>query len=263
MGALVGAILMCGITLIPRLNVILYLFVSYFLSSIVIVTITFKPNGLKEIMQLTLLLYIISLLLGGLIFALYYYSMVGYGMNRLMDSMQIKGIDLQMLALLACFAVFLSVILINICFKVIHVSRNIYDVAINFQSHVIHFNGLLDTGNNLYDPITNWPVIIGEVDIFKKLLSEQEFAQVEKAIANIYDVGTFEQIKKLLGLNIRLIPYSSLGNENGMLLGVVLDKVDILIGKQLKENKNVIIALYNKKLSKDNSYSLLLHPKLI
>lgn len=263
LGAFVGAVLMCIIVLIPQLNYIIYLSFSYFLSSALIVFVTFRPKKLIELIKLTLLLYMIAILLGGIIFTLYYYTRVGVGLNNVLENSLIGGLDLQMLVLLLCLAIVIWMIFINIFFKLTNVSKNIYEVGLFYHNTELKISGLLDTGNTLYDPISQWPVIIGEIDILKPCFNPENFESLKQMTIDVYNLEHIEHIKKKLGLNIRWIPFTSLGNENGMLIGIVLDKVVVYAGKNKKENKNVVIGLYNNKLSKDNSYNLLLHPKLI
>ena len=56
---------------------------------------------------------------------------------------------------------------------------------------------------------------------------------------------------------IRLIPFSALGTENGLLLGIKPDDFYINYQGKILENKNVIVGIYNKKLSKNNRYNAL------
>jgi stage II sporulation protein GA (sporulation sigma-E factor processing peptidase) len=263
LGAFVGAVLMCIIVLVPKLNYIVYLAFSYFISSAIIVFVTFRPTKWIELIKLTLLLYMIAILLGGIIFSLYYYSRIGLGLNRVFTNGIMNGLDLQMLLLFVCMAIIIWMIFINIFFKAMNVSKNIYEVGIFYHEKEMKISALLDTGNTLYDPISNWPVIIGEIEVLKDYFDENSFLTLKNMTSNIYDIQSIEEIKNELGLNVRWIPYTSLGNENGMLVGIVLDKVIVHKGKVQKENKNVVFALYNKKLSNDNSYNVLLHPKLI
>lgn len=263
LGAFVGASLMCIIVLIPQLNYIIYLAFSYFISSTLIVFVTFRPKKVLELVKLTLLLYMIAILLGGIIFTLYYYTRIGVDINHLLINSSFGGLDLQMLLLLVCLAIIIWMIFINIFFKLMNVSKNIYEVDLFYHDIELKISGLLDTGNTLYDPISQWPVIIGEIDILKPCFDEYNFMTLKQMATNVYDLQNIENIKNKLGLNIRWIPFTSLGNENGMLIGIVLEKVVVYVGKNKKENKNVVIGLYNNKLSKDNSYNVLLHPKLI
>lgn len=57
---------------------------------------------------------------------------------------------------------------------------------------------------------------------------------------------------------IRLIPFSSLGKQNGMLIGVKVDKIIIDYKEQEKLVEDIIIGIYNKKLAKDGKYSALM-----
>ena len=49
---------------------------------------------------------------------------------------------------------------------------------------------------------------------------------------------------------IRIIPFSSLGKENGILLGIKADKVNICFEELSKDINNVIIGIYEKKFCK-------------
>ena len=57
---------------------------------------------------------------------------------------------------------------------------------------------------------------------------------------------------------LKVIPFSSLGKQNGMLLGIKADKVIIKSDEEEKENDNVIIGIYDKSLTKRGEYRALL-----
>lgn len=83
---------------------------------------------------------------------------------------------------------------------------------------------LNDTGNALKDPITGQPVLVAGADVAKQMLGltrEQLLTPIE----------TMAQCK-IPGL--RLIPYRSVGNANGMMLAVRMDRV--VIGDQQAGN---------------------------
>ena len=54
---------------------------------------------------------------------------------------------------------------------------------------------------------------------------------------------------------VRILPFSSIGNENGMLVGIKVDYINILIDETSKKMKDVIIGIYNKKITKNDEYS--------
>lgn len=53
----------------------------------------------------------------------------------------------------------------------------------------------------------------------------------------------------------RMIPFSSLGKQNGLLLGIKADSVNILIDEQKETITNVIIGIYDKSFTKNGVYS--------
>lgn len=62
---------------------------------------------------------------------------------------------------------------------------------------------------------------------------------------------------------LRLIPYHSLGQERGMLLGLRPDEVVIVTGQGMIKVKEVLIGLYRERLSPEGNYRALLHPDLL
>ena len=52
-----------------------------------------------------------------------------------------------------------------------------------------------------------------------------------------------------------MIPFSSLGKQNGLLLGIRVDSVNIEIDEKIERINNVIIGIYDKSFTKNNAYS--------
>ena len=62
---------------------------------------------------------------------------------------------------------------------------------------------------------------------------------------------------------IRMVPFMSLGKENGMLIGIRLDKIKINTEDIRLEKENIIAGIYEKKLTKDNKYNALIGLNLL
>lgn len=77
-----------------------------------------------------------------------------------------------------------------------------------------------------------------------------------KSIKNIQGGEAVDQ--KISDLKIRLIPFSSLGMKNGMLIGVKVDKIIIYYRDREEVVKNVIIGLYENEFTKDNRYNAII-----
>lgn len=88
-------------------------------------------------------------------------------------------------------------------------------VQLTYQGVTRELIALKDTGNALKDPITGQPVLVVGADVAKQLLGltrQQLLAPIE----------TMAQCK-IPGL--RLIPYRSVGNANGMMLAAKMERV--------------------------------------
>ena len=92
---------------------------------------------------------------------------------------------------------------------------NLLPVELSYRDEKVCTWALIDTGNTLKDPISGNPVLIVSPKVASKLvgLSQQ---QLENPIDAIGDLPGF-----------RLIPYHTVGQNNGLLLGVRLTNIKI------------------------------------
>lgn len=125
------------------------------------------------------------------------------------------------------------------------------NLKIVFYKKSIIVNAIIDTGNFLREPITKKPVVIVERSSLKDVVPAEILENINDIINGTIAVPN-EYVSK-----IKIIPFSALGTDNGILLGIQPD--DFIINYQEKsiENKNVIVGIYDKKLSKINQYQAL------
>ena len=62
---------------------------------------------------------------------------------------------------------------------------------------------------------------------------------------------------------LKFIPFSSLGKQNGMLLGIKPNYIKVISNETETVNENVIIGIYNKSLTKRGEYRALVGIDLI
>lgn len=152
-------------------------------------------------------------------------------------------------------------IIITIAFKLIKGKITRKDMHCKLQIAVedkmINLEAIIDTGNFLRDPITKTPVIVVEKEALRGTLPDNIINNLTEIISggNI-DIGAY--ISK-----IRIIPFSSLGKENGLLLGIKASSICINHNEEILNLKNVIIGIYNGILSKSNKYSALVGLNLL
>ena len=107
------------------------------------------------------------------------------------------------------------------------------------------------------------PVIIVEKDVLKNILPDNIINNLNKIIGGdvpkeVYEDESLEYITKF-----RVIPFSSIGKENGMLVGIRADGIEIESEDETKKSDNIIIAIYDKSLTKRGEYRALIGIELI
>jgi len=224
--------------------------------SVVMVYIAYNPKNIKLLSKQILIFYLTSFVFGGTAFALLYFVKP---QDILMKDGVFIGTYPLKIALLGGIVGFTITV---IAFKVVkkRISKNdmFCEIEIFFGEKNVKTTAMLDTGNMLKDPITRMPVIVVEKDILYKIIPYKILDNLEKIIGGDIPDDFYEQINVEYVSKFRVIPFSSLGKQNGLLLGFKASKVITYIDSNEEELENVIIGIYDKKLSKKDKYNALL-----
>lgn len=159
----------------------------------------------------------------------------------------------------------LCMIFVKVLFKLkkVHAikDRLLVPLIISIDEKIVSISALIDTGNLLCDPLTNLPVIIAEFKALKDILPD-EIAELVYSLKKIDSLELSKSLDNSVWLKrLRLIPFSSLGNEGDILLGFRPDLVEI--GDDKRRATNVIVGIYKHTLSKTMEFQALLGPQLI
>ena len=249
--SLVGAVY----TVVMYLNIIpIYSnFIMKVILSIAIVYIAFKPISSKKLIKDLKIFYLVSFVFGGCVFALMYFlkpQMVEIRNGVFVGSYPIK---------VALVGALIAFIVIQISFKLVKTKLSkkdmIYNVELYINKKSTKVKALLDTGNLLKDPITGFPVIVVEHKSLYSLIPEKVLDNLEKILGgDIDDLTKDEEFNKTIS-RFRMIPFSSLGKQNGLLLGIKADSVNIILDEKTESINNVIIGIYDKSFTKNEMYS--------
>jgi stage II sporulation protein GA (sporulation sigma-E factor processing peptidase) len=120
------------------------------------------------------------------------------------------------------------------------------------------FNALVDTGNSLIDPLTGYPVIIVEAESVKNIVPPDVYDFFLSS--KVPDEKIKTEINPSWKSRMHLIPFKSIGRENGILAGFRPDSIKVLQGNSFKEINNAIIGICGIKLSNSSRYTALLGP---
>jgi len=231
-------------------------FILKIILSIVMIYIAYNSKTLKNILKELLFFYLTSFVFGGCAFALLYFIKP---QEIIIKNGTYVGTYPLKIAILGGIVGFATTAISFHFVKKRFTRKDMYcNIKIYFRQKYIETIALLDTGNMLKDPITSMPVVVVEKEILKNILPEIILNNLNKIIGGdvpkeVYEDENLEYITKF-----RVIPFSSIGKENGMLLGFKTDKVEVNDQSNIEEIKNVIIGIYESKLSKKNQYSALI-----
>lgn len=225
------------------------------LLSFTIVYISFKPPNFKSFIKHTIIFYLTSFTFGGVAFALLYFvspQNILYQNGVLIGTYPIKMI---------LAGGVLGFVIITVAFKNIKgrftKKDMICTVKLLDKNKQLQIKAIVDTGNFLKDPLSGVPVIIVERKKLEMFLPSS-ILENSTRIINGDDIELGEYASK-----IRVIPFSSLGKENGLLLGVKTDEIEIEYQDVINRVNNIIIGIYNGVLSKSGKYSGLVGLNLI
>lgn len=249
-GSLVGAVY----TVVMYLNIIpIYSnFIMKLVLSVVIVYIAFKTKSVKRLVKNLIIFYLVSFIFGGCVFALMYFLQPQ--MAEIRNGVFVGAYPLKV-ALIGGFVAF---IILQVSFKLVKNKFSkkdmIYDVDIFINENQVKVRALLDTGNLLKDPITGFPVIVVEHKSLSKVLPEKVLDNLDKILGgDIDELTKNEKFNKTIS-RFRIIPFSSLGKQNGLLLGIKADKICIISDEKVDMVNDAIIGIYDKSFTKNGAY---------
>lgn len=230
------------------------------LLSIIIVYIAFSPKNIKELCKAMLLFYLVSFIFGGAAFFLIYFVKP---QNILMkDGLFIGTYPLKIVFLGAIIAFIITILAYKIIRTKISKKSLKCSIKIKLNDAQIETTAMVDTGNLLKDPITNTPVIVVEHTLLYNILPKQILNNLENILGgDVADIP--DEIKNKYMCKLKVIPFSSLGKQNGMLLGIKADEVYIENEEGTFTNKNVIMGIYDKSLTKKGEYRALVGLNLL
>ncbi len=228
--------------------------------SVLIIYIAFNPQTVKQLWKDVLIFYLTSFVFGGVAFALIY---VVKPQDILMKNGLFLGTYPLKTVLLAAVLAFIVIIAAFAIVKTKFSKKDMFcDVEVELNNKKIKTRAMIDTGNLLKEPITNTPVIVLEHTLLYECVPKEILDNLESILGGEL-VKIPEEIRKEYISKLKLIPFASLGKQNGMLVGIKADSLKVIQDEQEKESKNVIIGIYNKSLTKRGEYRALVGIDLV
>lgn len=231
---------------------------SKIILSIVMVYVAFNPKNIKLFLKELLIFYLTSFIFGGCSFALIYFLKPE---NVQINNGVFVGIyPIKVTIIAGCIAFIVTLIAFTLNKSKLNTKNQYIEIEVMYKNNIVRTKALIDSGNLLKDPISNLPVIILERNEFKKLVSEEFLKFIDGILGG--DIQNNKDLQEDL-TKIRMVPFMSIGKDNGMLTGIRIDKIRIITEEGEIEKENVIVCIYNKKFTKDNKYNALVGLNLL
>ena len=228
--------------------------------SIMMVYVGFNPQSIKKLFKQVFIFYLTSFVFGGVALYLIY---VIKPQNALIRNGMFVGDYVLKVIFLGAIVAF---VIIKIAIKIIKTKINSKDmycnIKIKINEQMVSTKAMIDTGNLAKEPITNTPVVIVESSLLYDIIPKEILNNLDMILGG--DLSKIpEKIQSQYISKLRCIPFSSLGKQNGMLLGIKADEIEVEKEEDKKITKNVIIGIYDKSLTKRGEYRALVGLDLI
>lgn len=252
---------------LPELS-FMYTFIIKFALSLLMLWIAFGFGSLQNYIRNMGAFYMINFAAAGGIIGIHYLlKNTGEIFNGIWFT-ALGGLSFELkigfwFTFIMCFAVLLW-------FKFVYSTRRKLENRLEYMGEVqvaigdftVTCPGLLDTGNQLSDPLTRTPVMVMEASLWKEKLpaawlQRLDGGEPDKLLLELDDAD-FEWRDRL-----RLVPYRGVNRGSAFMLALKPDAVEIRIGNQTSRSSKVLIGLDGGKLSGDRSYQAIIHPELV
>ena len=222
-----------------------------FLISLMIVLIGFESRKIKVIVKQLILFYLVSFTFGGISFMLLFLINPA---NVIFENGLLVGTYPVKVTILGGLLGLIVICVVSYFIKDrMRTKSMVCDLEIFYQGKYQKLKTMIDTGNLLKEPISQTDVIIVEKNSLRTLIPEDILDHLDSILQGKW-LGAREDI---YAYKLKVIPFSSLGNENGLLIGFKPDYIKILDEEECVRD-DVMIGIYNGKLCKSNLYTSLI-----
>ena len=249
-GAFLGSILTCfSILMMTKWTFLMWPVWIHGLIGWSMIRVTFAVRGIRNQLRLLLRLSLLQILAGGILNLLFFRS--AYGKTPYND----YGLGLLPMVAAGLGVVILLREVLKDNKREKKILCHLYGVKFYHRGKEIEGIAFLDTGNHLREPFTGKAVVVIEKELAKKLLGQMEVLSIMA-----YADGKPDHIP----VNpVKLIPFHSLGEQHGVMPGVLIDKMVVQKEQEERIYEKVQIGIMEEILSGEELYQVILHEEYV
>ncbi|MEH7120026.1 sigma-E processing peptidase SpoIIGA [Neobacillus vireti] len=137
----------------------------------------------------------------------------------------------------------------------------IVSVQLQIADEMMQFKGLVDSGNQLYDPLSKLPVMFvslqNQIDRVPESISRLAATDPEQFIMGNQDVPNDWQHR------LRIIPFSVVGQEHQLIVAIKPELILIEHNDVQYLCDKGLVSFTMQKLSTDDAFQCIVHPKML
>lgn len=165
------------------------------------------------------------------------------------------------------FIVFFAVLFL---FKAVQSSKRKSDRMTTYLGQVLVYiddvtiscTGLVDTGNQLTDPLSRLPVMVMEVSLWQDMLPTSWKGRLKEEAPDNLIMELDQEDFRWQG-RLRLVPYRGINKGTAFMLAIKPDLVRVTLDQLSYETTKVLIGLDGGVLSSEGKYRAVIHPELV
>ena len=234
------------------------------LFSIVMILIVFGFKRFKYFISGLMIFYLVTFLVGGALIGTHYFIQFDMDLTSSVALASIKG-----------FGDPISWLFVVLGFPIVwHLSRKNFEnievtkiqhnqlimVSIMIGGQKYHFKGLVDSGNQLYDPISKMPVMF--VSIYK--IADELPPELRKMVVDSELVMMGKQpISPEWENRMRIIPYKVMGRDHQLIIALKPEQIQLIHNEETLTIEKGLVSFTMQKLSSDDAFQCIVHPKML
>lgn len=232
--------------------------------SIIMVYSVFGFKRFKYYFSNLLTFYFMTFITGGMLIGVHYFLNFDLNMNKTVALASIRGFGDPISWLFVIFGLPIAWYFAKQRISTFEMTKIQYDqmveVEININGLRMVLPGLVDSGNQLQDPISKAPVmIVSTQSLLEKLPAE--IIELSENHERLMD-GSIQMDSEWYD-KIRLIPAKAVGKNHQLLVAYKPDSLHIQNEEGSWNVQKSLISFTNQKLSSDDIFQCIVHPKML
>jgi stage II sporulation protein GA (sporulation sigma-E factor processing peptidase) len=232
--------------------------------SILMVLVVFGYKRLSFFLKSLMTFYMVTFLIGGALVGTHYFIQFDFDMTASVALANIKGFGdpISWLFILLGFPLAWHFSKQNI--EQIEMTKIQYDqivtVNIKLSELNLELKGLVDSGNQLYDPISKMPVMIVSIKSFENEIP----VGIRNIAVNPEGILTGEsEIPAEFENRMKVIPYNVFGQEHQLSIAFKPDSLTIDQNGGTHFVKKALVSFTTQQLSSEDQFQCIVHPKML